>query len=75
MCETVTKLPLYIRATWRRSQSHVDCVEVPWDHENAIDAKFKLRNSRKLTLSQCRARLAVLVDGEAVVGAVREVAL
>ena len=50
--DTVTKLPQLSHATRRRSDSLVDGVTVTESHIDAIDAKFKLRNSRKQTLSQ-----------------------
>ena len=48
----LTKLPRLSLATRRRSDSLVDGVTVMESHIDAIDAKFKLRNSRKQTLSQ-----------------------
>ena len=50
-CETVTTRPRLPRATWRRSQSHVDGVTVAWRRADAIDANLKFGNGQKQTLS------------------------
>ena len=50
--DTVTKLPQLSHTTCRRSHDHEDGVTVSESRIGAVDAKLKLRNSKKLTLSQ-----------------------
>jgi len=49
----LTKLPQLSLTRCRLSHSHIDGFMKAWHRDDAIDAKFKLRNSRKQTLSQC----------------------
>ena len=48
----LTKLPQLSLATRRRSRGRLDGAMVMWHRVDAIDAKFKLRNRRKRTLSR-----------------------
>ena len=50
--DTVAKLPLYIHATRRGSNGHVDGVAVAPRRVDAIDANLKFRKGQKQTLSQ-----------------------
>ncbi len=50
--DVVAKLPRLAHAARRRSQSHVDGVTVSESRIGAVAAKLKLRNSKKMTLSQ-----------------------
>ena len=42
--DSVPKLPLYMHATRRLSDGHVDGVEATWSHEDAIDATLNFGN-------------------------------
>ena len=50
--DTVTKLSPFTHEARRRSDGRLDGVTVVWHRVDAIDAKLKLRNSKKMTLSQ-----------------------
>ena len=50
--DTVTKLPRLAHTTCRLSQSLFDDFMKAWRRVDAIFTKLKLRNSKKLTLSQ-----------------------
>ena len=69
LMDSVAKLPQLALRPHRRSDGRVDGVTVSESRVEAVDAKFKLRNSRKFTLSQHVCALKVIVSGMSSAGA------